>query len=81
MPIGSMTSHTQTRLRGPWTLGPEPEALGTLQDSMTFWYRLLGVNIRMIRPNFDGQFLHSAVRERLQGTTDYRPPNVPWPWQ
>jgi len=59
----------------------EPEALGTLQDSMTFWYRLLGVNIRMIRPNFDGQFLHSAVRERLQGTTDYRPPNVPWPWQ
>ena len=55
--------------------------VGVLQDSMTFWYRLLGENIRKISLNSDGQFIAPSVKARQQGTADYRPPNVPWPVQ
>ena len=58
-----------------------PNALGALQDSMTFWYRLLGETIRKISPNSDGQFITPSVKARQQGITNYRPPNVPWPLQ
>ena len=61
--------------------GMTPNALGALQDSMTFWYRLLGENIRKISLNSDGQFIAPSVKARQQGITDYRPPNVPWPLQ
>ena len=56
-----------------------PDALGAMQDSMNFWYRLLGKILRTINPNSDGQFISPTVRARQQSTTDYRPPNVPWP--
>ncbi|MBL0209855.1 MAG: DUF2235 domain-containing protein [Holophagaceae bacterium] len=58
-----------------------PDALGGIQDSMTFWYRMLGENVRQISPGSDGQFIAPSVRARQLGTADYRPPNVPWPPQ
>ena len=64
-------------LRLPSDLAPDP--LGMLQDSMTFWYRLLGENIRKIDPGEDGQAIALSVKQRQHGATDYRPPNVPWP--
>ncbi len=56
-----------------------PDALGAMEDSMTFWYRLLGEIIRKISPGSDGQFIAPSVKVRQSATTDYRPPNVPWP--
>ena len=60
-------------------VGMAANALGAMQDSMTFWYRLLGEYLRAINSGADGQFITARFKERQQGTTDYRPPNVPWP--